>query len=53
MTTQYLSDWDELAEAQRARRSVAALRPRERGAPDRPEGGLPFDWGILRFLGTS
>jgi 3-oxoadipate enol-lactonase len=23
---------------------VAALRPRERGAPERPDGDLPFDW---------
>ena len=26
---------------------VAALRPRERGAPDRPEGELPFDWAMV------
>jgi len=26
---------------------VAALRPRERGAPDRPEGELPFDWEMV------
>jgi 3-oxoadipate enol-lactonase len=26
---------------------VAALRPRERGAPERPEGGVPFDWEMV------
>jgi 3-oxoadipate enol-lactonase len=26
---------------------VAALRPRERGAPERPEGELPFDWEMV------
>jgi 3-oxoadipate enol-lactonase len=26
---------------------VAALRPRERGAPARPEGELPFDWEMV------
>lgn len=26
---------------------VAALRPRERGAPERPEGDLPFDWEMV------
>jgi len=26
---------------------VAALRPRERGAPDRPKGELPFDWEMV------
>jgi 3-oxoadipate enol-lactonase len=26
---------------------VAALRPRERGAPGRPEGELPFDWEMV------
>jgi 3-oxoadipate enol-lactonase len=26
---------------------VAALRPRERGAPERPEGELPFDWAMV------
>ena len=26
---------------------VAALRPRERGAPDRPAGELPFDWAMV------
>jgi 3-oxoadipate enol-lactonase len=26
---------------------VAALRPRERGAPERPEGDLPFDWKMV------
>jgi 3-oxoadipate enol-lactonase len=26
---------------------VAALRPRERGAPERPEGQLPFDWEMV------
>jgi 3-oxoadipate enol-lactonase len=26
---------------------VAALRPRERGLPERPEGELPFDWAMV------
>jgi len=26
---------------------VAALRPRQRGAPERPEGELPFDWEMV------
>ena len=26
---------------------VAALRPRERGAPERPDGELPFDWEMV------
>ena len=26
---------------------VAALRPRERGVPERPEGELPFDWAMV------
>ena len=26
---------------------VAALRPRERGAPERPEGDVPFDWEMV------
>jgi len=26
---------------------VAALRPRERGVPERPEGELPFDWEMV------
>jgi len=26
---------------------IAALRPRERGAPERPEGDLPFDWEMV------
>ena len=26
---------------------VAALRPRERGAPDRPDGELPYDWEMI------
>jgi pimeloyl-ACP methyl ester carboxylesterase len=26
---------------------VAALRPRERAAPDRPPGALPFDWEMV------
>jgi 3-oxoadipate enol-lactonase len=26
---------------------VAALRPRNRGAPDRPEGELPYDWEMI------
>jgi 3-oxoadipate enol-lactonase len=26
---------------------VPALRPRERGAPERPEGDLPFDWEMV------
>ena len=33
---------------------VAALRPRERGAPERPEGELPFDWEmVLAIRGRS
>ena len=30
---------------------VAALRPRERGAPERPEGELPFDWEMVLAIG--
>ena len=26
---------------------VAALRPRERGAPERPAGDVPFDWEMV------
>jgi 3-oxoadipate enol-lactonase len=26
---------------------VAALRPRERGVPERPEGDVPFDWEMV------
>jgi pimeloyl-ACP methyl ester carboxylesterase len=32
---------------------VAALRPRERGAPERPEGRLPFDWEMVLAIRTQ